>query len=174
MFLVARGPGVELSRDLTSPGGLGAAPRIAEAAVAAGRLAAMARRTQRLPAAPVPERRLVTAMRIDVVDDVCRADHTIALAFRAQRMVVQKGRAFRLPSLRAIERAGNRITVAIIVTIALTLLAPTNRAMERWTDGHGVNLKVLVTTMVTPETRTPAMGMIRRGRYSVELTQNHT
>ena len=95
-------------------------------------------------------------------------------ALDAERVLAEEGGTFRAPALRAVKRADNRITVAIIVTIALTLLAPTNRAMERWTDGHGVNLKVLVTTMVTPETRTPAMGMIRRGRYSVELTQNHT
>jgi len=32
------------------------------------------------------------------------------------------------------------ITFALVVTVALTLLAPTNRAMERWTNGQGNDL----------------------------------
>jgi hypothetical protein len=55
-------------------------------------------------------------------------------------MIVQEGCTFRLPSLRAIERAGDRITLALVVTVALTLLAPTNWAMERWTNGQGNDL----------------------------------
>ena len=138
--LVARGPGVELSRDLTSPGGLSAAPGIAEAAILRCRLPAVARCAQRLPAAAIPEHGLVTAMRIDMINDACRADQIVTRAFHAQRMIVQKGGAFRSPALRAIERTGQRIPLASVVPIALPLFAPANRAMERRTNGHDADL----------------------------------
>lgn len=79
-------------------------------------------------------------MRIDVVDDTCRMDYAMLVTLAAQRMIVQEGCTFRLPSLRAIERAGNRITLALVIPVALTLLAPTNWAMGRWTDGQGNDL----------------------------------
>lgn len=100
----------------------------------------MARRAQRLPAIAIPEHRLIAAMRIDVVDDTRRADHAMLVTLGAQRMIVQEGGTFCLPSLRAVERAGDRITLALVVMVALTLLAPTNCAMDRWTDGQGNDL----------------------------------
>src|SRR5690606_37472562 len=114
--------------------------RIAKATVMARGLLAMARRAQGLPTAAIPEHRLITAMRIDVVDDARWADHAMLVTLHAQRMIVQEGCTFRLPSLRAIERAGDRIALALVVTVAFTLFAPTNCAMDRWTDGQGNDL----------------------------------
>ena len=142
-LLVARGPGSKLSLLLRSPGGVAgscAAPRIAEAAILRCRLPAVARCAQRLPAAAIPEHGLVTVMRIDMINDACRADQIVTRAFHAQRMIVQEGGAFRSPSIRAIERAGQRITLASVVPIALPLFAPANRAMERRTNGHDADL----------------------------------
>lgn len=116
------------------------APRIAEAAITPGRLSAMARRAQRLPASAIPEHHLVATMRIDVVDDTGRADQIVTFAFHAKRMIVQEGGALRPPPLRAVERTGNRIAMAGIVLVALTLLAPANRTMDRRADGHGADL----------------------------------
>lgn len=62
-----------------------------------------------------------------------------SIAFHAQRMIVREGCTFRQPALRAVERAGDRIALALVITVALTLFAPANCAMDRWTDGHGVD-----------------------------------
>jgi hypothetical protein len=77
--------------------------------------------------------------RIDVIDDAGRADHAMLVALAVQRMIVQERCTFRLPSLRPIERAGDRITPTGIV-VALTLVAPPNGTVDRWTDGHGADL----------------------------------
>ncbi len=45
----------------------------------------------------------------------------------AQRMLVQKRGAPRAPAIRAVER-----TDAVLA--ALTLVTPTNRAVDRWTE----------------------------------------
>src|SRR5690606_39584261 len=119
--LVARGPGSKLSLLLRSPGGVAgscAAPRIAEAAILRRRLAAMARGTQRLPAAAIPEHRLITSMGIDVVDDAGWSDQVMTRAFHTQRMLVQERGAFRSPALRAVERTCHRIAPACVITIA--------------------------------------------------------
>src|SRR5690606_19512400 len=105
-----------------------------------GRLPAVARRAQRLPAAAVPEHRLIAAMRIDVVDDAGRSDQIMARAFHAQRMVGEERRPLGAPALRAIERSGHRIAPACVITIALARFAPANRAMDRWADGHDAGL----------------------------------
>jgi len=55
-------------------------------------------------------------------------------------MIVQERGAFRSPALRAVERTCHRIAPACVITIALTLLAPANRAMDRWADGHDAGL----------------------------------
>ena len=79
-------------------------------------------------------------MRIDVIDDARRADQIMTLALHAERVLVQEGNAFGTPTFRAIECAGNRVTRALVVTIAFTLFAPSNRAMDRWADGHCMDL----------------------------------
>lgn len=79
-------------------------------------------------------------MRIDVIDHTRGADQIMALAFGAQRMIVQERGALRPPPLRAVERTRHRIALAGVVLVALTLLAPANRAMDRWADGNGVGL----------------------------------
>src|SRR5690606_33307095 len=83
---------------------------------------------------------LVTAMWIDVIDDIRGADHAMFVTLDAQGMIVQKCRAFRAPALRSIERAGDRISLTLVVTVALTLLAPPNGTVDRWTDGQGKDL----------------------------------
>src|SRR5690606_33152926 len=98
VFGGARSWGRTLQRfDL--PGGLRAAPLVAEATVLRSRLPAVARCAQRLPAGAVPEHRFVAIVRDDVVDDVGRSDQIMALAFHAQRMIVQEGCAFCSPAL---------------------------------------------------------------------------
>lgn len=79
-------------------------------------------------------------MRIDVIDNTGRADHVMTPAFHAQRMLVQKRGALRPPPLRAVERTSNGIALAGIVPVALTLVAPANRAVDRWADRHGAGL----------------------------------
>ena len=79
-------------------------------------------------------------MRIDVIDHTRGTDQIMALAFGAQRMIVQERGALRPPALRSVERAGDRITLASMVLVALTLLAPPNGTVDRWTDGHGAGL----------------------------------
>ena len=100
----------------------------------------MARGTQRLPAAAIPEHRLITTMGIDVVDDAGWSDQVMTRAFHTQRMLVQERGAFRSPALRAVERTCHRIAPACLITIALALVAPANRAMDRRTHGHGADL----------------------------------
>jgi hypothetical protein len=90
-------------------------------------------------------------MRIDVVDDARGADHVIALAFTAERMLVQESSAFRLPALRAIERTCDRITLALVVTVALTFVAPADWVMDRWTDRQGDDVDG-----AEPEAKAPA------------------
>src|SRR5690606_33039131 len=141
---------IESSPTFRLPGGLRSgspcsfrrrgAHRIAEAAILARCLPAVTGRTQRLPPGPVPEHRFIAAVRIDVVDDAGRLDQIMARAFHAQRMIVQERGAFRSPALRAVERTRHRIALAGIVTIALALLAPANRAMDRRADGHDAGL----------------------------------
>jgi hypothetical protein len=63
----------------------------------------------------------------------------MTLAFHAERVVVQEGGAFCPPSLRAVERTGDRITLAGVVPITLLLFAPASCTVDRWTDGHGVD-----------------------------------
>ena len=140
MFLVARGHVIEIVGDLDSPGGLRVAPRIAETAILCCRLPAVAGSTQRLPATAVPKHRLVTAMGIDVIDDVRRAYQIMSLALHAQRMLVQECGAFGAPALRAIERAGFWIASPRIVLVTLTLVAPPNGTMDWWTYGHDADL----------------------------------
>jgi hypothetical protein len=55
------------------------------------------------------------------------------VALAAQRMLVQKRGAPRAPAIRAVER-----TDAVLA--ALTLVTPTNRAVDRWTNGHDGDL----------------------------------
>src|SRR5690606_34758561 len=64
----------------------------------------------------------------------------MARAFHAQRMVGEERRPLGAPALRAIERSGHRIAPACVITIALALFAPANRAMDRWADGHDADL----------------------------------
>ena len=100
----------------------------------------MARCAQRLPASAIPEYRLVAAMRIDVIDDGRRADQIMTLAFHAKRMLVQKGGTFSSPALRAVECACNWIAPSRIILVALTLVAPSDGTVDRWTNGHGADL----------------------------------
>lgn len=79
-------------------------------------------------------------MRIDVVDDARGADQIMTLAFHAERMLVQKRGALRAPALRAVERPRYRITLALVVLVALALVAPASRAMDRRTNGHDGDL----------------------------------
>ena len=79
-------------------------------------------------------------MRIDVIDDARRADQVMTLAFHAKRVVVKEGGTFCAPAFRAVERPSYRITPLGIVLVALTLLAPANRTMDRWADGQGADL----------------------------------
>lgn len=75
-----------------------------------------------------------------MIDDAGRADQIMTFAFHAKRMIVQEGGALRPPPLRAVERTRHRIALAGVVLVALTLLTPTNREMDRWADGNGVGL----------------------------------
>lgn len=53
---------------------------------------------------------------------------------------MQEGGTFRAPALRAVERTGDRITLALVIPVALTLVAPASRAMDRRTNGQGKDL----------------------------------
>jgi len=75
-----------------------------------------------------------------VIDDARRADQIMTFAFHAKRVVVQERGTFCAPPLRAVERAGLWIAPPRIVLVALTLLAPANRAMDRRTNGQGKDL----------------------------------
>src|SRR5690606_17382350 len=114
--------------------------RVAETAILARCLPAVTGRTQRLPPGPVPEHRFIAAVRINVVDDRCRTDHVMTTALAAERMRAQECGAFGAPALRAVERAGFWIASPCIVLVALTLLAPPNGTVDRWTNGHDADL----------------------------------
>lgn len=79
-------------------------------------------------------------MRIDMIDDARGSDQIVTLAFHAQWMLVQEGGAFGAPAFRAIERTGFWITSPRIILVALTLLAPSNGTVDRWTNGHDADL----------------------------------
>lgn len=140
------GPGHQCvpGRHSPAPGGCGgdrrAAQRIAKPTVFACSFAAMARGTQRLPAAAIPKYSLVTAMRVDVVDDVCCTDYAVVSAVTAQWVRAQEGQSLPPPASRAIEGTGYWITVAGVVAVLLGLIAPPDRAMDRWTNGHEIAL----------------------------------
>src|SRR5690606_245031 len=113
---------------------------VAETAILARCLPAVTGRTQRLPPGPVPEHRFIAAVRIDVVDDRCRTDHVMTTAIDAERMRAQKCQPFRPPPLRAVKRADNRIPLAVMVPVALTLLAPSSRTVDGGANGHAGDL----------------------------------
>lgn len=75
-----------------------------------------------------------------MINNACRTNQIMALAFHAQRMLVQKGGAFSAPAFRAIERAGFWIALTLIIPVTLTLVAPPNRTVDRWTNGHDADL----------------------------------
>src|SRR5690606_18411566 len=105
MFLARPGPEPVRLRLLRPPGGAAgssAAQRMSEPAVPTGGLPAVARCAKRLPSVPVPEHHLVAAMWINVIDDVCRADHAMLFTVDTQRMLPEKRRTSRLPALRAV------------------------------------------------------------------------
>src|SRR5690606_15526949 len=130
--------------DLVLPDSLRAAPRIADTTIASRCFPAVARRTQRLPATAAPKHRLITAVRMGVIVYAFRPGQLMSLAVHAQRMLVQEGGTFGARALRAIERAGFWTAFPRIVLVALTLLAPSNRTVDRWTNGHGGDLKKAV------------------------------
>ena len=133
----------------------------------------MARGTQRLPAAAIPEHRLITTMGIDVVDDAGWSDQVMTRAFHTQRMIVQERGAFRSPSILAIERAGQRITLAGIVLVTLALVAPANRAMDRRTHGHGADLDDADDDGAGNDNAREGSSP-SRARYSPEHSQNYS
>src|SRR5690606_28761389 len=112
------------------------AHRIAETAILARCLLAVTGRTQHLPPGPVPEHRFIAAVRIDVVDDRCRTDHIMTPALDAEGVLAEEGGTFRAPALRAVKRADNRIPLAVIGPVALTLLAPPSRTVDGGSNGH--------------------------------------
>jgi len=77
-------------------------------------------------------------MRIDMVNDVRRADYAMSFAIDAEWLLAQKSQAFSLPAARAIKLPCNRIALAIIVPVAITLLSPSNWAMDGRTYRHGL------------------------------------
>lgn len=79
-------------------------------------------------------------MRIDVIDDARRADQIVTLALHAKRVLVQESGTFGAPTLRAVERTSFWIASPCIVLVALTLLAPSNRTVDWWTNGHDAGL----------------------------------
>ena len=79
-------------------------------------------------------------MRIYVINNACRTNQIMALAFHAQRMLVQKGGAFSAPAFRAVERTRHRIALAGIVLVTLPLFAPPNGTVDRRADRHGADL----------------------------------
>src|SRR5690606_5021064 len=61
-------------------------------------------------------------------------------ALHAKRMLVQESGTFGAPTLRAVERTSFWIASPCIVLVALTLLTPSNRTVDRWTNGHDADL----------------------------------
>lgn len=117
----------------------------------------MARGTQWLPSALVPEHGSIATMRIAVIDDGCRLDQAVPLALGAERVAAKEPLPRFPPPCRAVERCRHRITVASVVAVALLLLPPADRTVDRRADGHErwVSGTMVVMVMVS-ETTTPA------------------
>ena len=111
-------------------------------------------------------------MRIDVIDHTRGTDQIMALAFSAQRMIVQERGTFCAPPLRAVERTGDRITLAGVVLVTLTLFAPANRAMDRGADGHDGDLDDDGDGVGNDNARDGSSPS--RARYSPEPSQNYS
>ena len=73
-------------------------------------------------------------MRIDMINDVRRADHAMSFTIDAEWLLAQKSQAFGLPAAGAVKFTCNRIALAIIVPVTFPLLAPFNRAMDGRTN----------------------------------------